>query len=47
MLKEYYEYRGWNSHGYPRKETLERLGLMKYLKESRFEAYRKLLEKID
>ncbi|MEM3897039.1 MAG: aldehyde ferredoxin oxidoreductase family protein [Nitrososphaerota archaeon] len=47
MLNEYYEYRGWNSRGYPRKDTLEKLGLMKYLEESKFEAYKKILERIE
>jgi len=46
MLKEYYEYRGWNPDGYPKRETLERLGLMKCLEESKFEAYKRLLERI-
>ncbi|MCD6312600.1 MAG: aldehyde ferredoxin oxidoreductase family protein [Thaumarchaeota archaeon] len=46
MLKEYYEYRGWNEEGYPRKETLEKLGLLKMLEESKFEAYKEVLRKV-
>lgn len=46
MLKEYYDYRGWNKDGYPRRETLEKLGLLKLLMESGFETYRELLDKI-
>jgi aldehyde:ferredoxin oxidoreductase len=46
MLKEYHEYRGWNPDGYPKREALERLGLMKCLEESKFEAYKRLLERI-
>ena len=46
MLKEYYEYRGWNEEGYPRRETLEKLGLLKMLEESRFEAYKEVLRKV-
>ena len=46
MLKEYYEYRGWNEDGYPRRETLEKLGLLKCLEESRFEAYKEILDRI-
>ena len=45
MLREYYEYRGWSEEGYPRKETLEKLGLLEILKGSRFEAYKEVLEK--
>jgi len=44
MLKEYYEYRGWNEEGYPRRETLEKLGLLKMLEESKFEAYKEVLK---
>ena len=46
MLKEYYEYRGWNEEGYPRRETLEKLGLLKMLEESKFEAYKEVLKKV-
>jgi len=46
MLREYYDYRGWDESGYPKKETLEKLGLLKILEESRFEAYKELLNKI-
>ena len=46
MLKEYYEYRGWNEEGYPRRETLEKLGLLKMLEESKFEAYKEVLRKV-
>jgi len=46
MLKEYYRYRGWDENGYPRRETLEKLGLLKCLEGSRFEAYREILGKI-
>lgn len=31
MLDEYYTLRGWDSHGVPKPETLERLGLMEML----------------
>ncbi|MEM2852558.1 MAG: aldehyde ferredoxin oxidoreductase C-terminal domain-containing protein, partial [Ignisphaera sp.] len=30
MLKEYYEYMGWDENGVPRKEVIEELGLGKY-----------------
>lgn len=30
MLDEYYRYRGWDDHGYPTPETLERLDLAKF-----------------
>jgi len=32
MLKEYYQYRGWDENGYPTKEILEKLGLLAYSK---------------
>jgi len=46
MLREYYEYRGWTADGLPKKETLEYLGLLKLLEESRFPAYRQILQKL-
>ncbi|MCS7112333.1 MAG: aldehyde ferredoxin oxidoreductase family protein [Ignisphaera sp.] len=30
MLREYYEFMGWNENGIPRRETLEELGLSEY-----------------
>jgi aldehyde:ferredoxin oxidoreductase len=30
MLKEYYSFRGWDEEGYPKRETLEKYGLLKY-----------------
>ena len=36
MLDEYYDLRGWDREtGIPRKETLERLGLMKEIEDLR------------
>jgi len=47
MLSEYYNYRGWNKDGYPKRGTLEKLKLIKYIEESRYEVYRELLKKAD
>ena len=47
MLREYYEYRGWREDGYPRKETLNNLGLLELIKGSRFTAYKELLNKVE
>lgn len=47
MLREYYEYRGWKEDGYPRKETLNNLGLLELIKGNRFSAYKELLNKIE
>ena len=33
MLKEYYEYMGWNEDGIPKKEVIEELGLVEYVKK--------------
>jgi len=32
MLEEYYQYRGWDEKGNPKKETLEKLGLLEIVK---------------
>ncbi|MEN2974569.1 MAG: aldehyde ferredoxin oxidoreductase family protein [Candidatus Caldarchaeales archaeon] len=45
MLPEYYSYRGWGEDGYPKKEILEKLGLMKYIEKSKYESYRELLKR--
>jgi len=47
MLREYYEYRGWKEDGYPRKETLNNLGLLELIKGSKFTAYKELLNKVE
>lgn len=47
MLREYYEYRGWREDGYPRKETLNNLGLLELIKGSKFTAYKELLNKVE
>jgi len=31
MLKEYYEFMGWNEDGIPKKEVVEELGLSRYV----------------
>ncbi len=46
MLKEYYEYRGWTEDGYPKKVTLEDLGLLKLMEVSPFQAYKQVLTKV-
>jgi len=33
MLEEYYRYRGWDEKGNPKKETLEKLGLLEIVKQ--------------
>jgi len=35
MLKEYYEFMGWNDNGVPKREVLEELGLLKYVEKLR------------
>ena len=45
MLKEYYEYRGWTENGYPKKETLQDLGLLELVETTKFPAYKQVLEK--